>query len=87
MRHYNTLSTIAAKARLIINATGPYSQLGIDMVKACVNEKTDYVDLSSENVFTRKIIDAFDAKSRENNTMIIPACGFYSMPADLGAYV
>ncbi|RKP23404.1 Saccharopine dehydrogenase-domain-containing protein [Syncephalis pseudoplumigaleata] len=87
MRHFNTLSTIAAKARLIINATGPYGELGIDMVKACVNEKTDYVDLSNENIFTRKIIDAFDAKARENHTMIIPACGFYSMPADLGAYV
>jgi short subunit dehydrogenase-like uncharacterized protein len=84
---YHSLETLAKKTRLMINAAGPYSELGIDVVKACVNQQTDYLDLSNENVFTRKIIDAFHAKAQETNTLIVPACGFYSLPADMGAYV
>ena len=66
------------------NPVGPYSQYGHLLVKLCVEEGTHYCDLTGESPFVRQTIDAHHAKALEKGVSIVHACGFDSIPSDLG---
>lgn len=44
----NSMNNMAKKGRVIINCSGPYRFYGESVVKACIEEGRDYVDVSGE---------------------------------------
>jgi len=80
------LQKMAASTRVLVNTAGPYSKYGPEVVKACVEQGADYVDITGETTFVRRMIDLHHDRAMENKLRIVPFCGFDSVPSDLGAW-
>ncbi|CAN0052590.1 unnamed protein product, partial [Sphacelaria rigidula] len=78
------LKEAVGRARLCLNCTGPYRFLGESVVEACVEAGTDYIDLCGEPEFMQRMILKFHQKAAEKGVLIMHACAFDSVPADLG---
>ncbi|MGW7109914.1 saccharopine dehydrogenase family protein [Streptomyces xanthophaeus] len=80
------LRELAASTRVLATTVGPYIWYGAPLVAACAEAGTDYVDLTGEPEFVDRMYVEHDARARETGARIVHACGFDSVPADLGAY-
>ncbi|MFD3694768.1 saccharopine dehydrogenase family protein [Streptomyces sp. NPDC058646] len=80
------LRELAASTRVLATTVGPYVWYGAGPVAACAEAGTDYVDLTGEPEFVDRMYVEHDARARETEARIVHACGFDSIPADLGAY-
>ncbi|MGW0392457.1 saccharopine dehydrogenase family protein [Streptomyces sp. NPDC003042] len=80
------LRELAAATRVLATTVGPYVWHGAELVAACAEEGTDYVDLTGEPEFVDRMYVEHDARARETGARLVHACGFDSIPADLGTY-
>jgi short subunit dehydrogenase-like uncharacterized protein len=80
------LRDVAARTKVIATTVGPYLQHGAPLVAACAAAGTDYVDLTGEPEFVDKMYVAHHATAERSGARIVHACGFDSIPHDLGAY-
>lgn len=78
---------MAAGARVVLSTAGPYARYGDAVVDACVAHHTDYVDITGETAWVRRVIDRHHARAAAEGTRIVPMCGFDSVPSDLGAWL
>ena len=78
------LRQMAARTRAIGSTAGPFDAIGLPLVHACVAEATDYADITGETTFIRQSIDLANERAVANGTRIVHACGFDSVPSDLG---
>lgn len=81
-----SLRAMARDARVVISTVGPYNQTGEPLVRACTDEGADYVDLSGEWVFVNRMFERYHERAAQNQVRIVQACGFDSIPYDLGTY-
>ena len=79
------LSDIARRSRVIISTVGPYLLYGEPIVAACAAAGTDYVDLTGEPEFVDRMYLAHHDRAVGTGARIVHACGFDSIPHDLGA--
>ena len=70
---------------MLITTVGPYLQHGEPFVAACAAAGTDYVDLTGEPEFVDRMYLAHHAAAERTGARIVHACGFDSIPHDLGA--
>lgn len=82
----DALRELAASARVVATTVGPYILYGEKLVAACAEAGTDYLDLTGEAEFIDQTYVRHDARARETGARIVHACGFDSVPHDLGAY-
>lgn len=80
-----SLSEVASSAKVVITTVGPYLEYGAALVAACAEEGTDYVDLTGEPEFVDRMFLEHDATARKSGARLVHACGFDSIPHDLGA--
>lgn len=80
------LRELASSARVVASTVGPYILYGEKLVAACAEAGTDYLDLTGEAEFIDRTFVRHDARARETGARIVHACGFDSVPHDLGAY-
>lgn len=80
------LSDVARRTRVVISTVGPYLQFGEPLVAACAEAGTDYVDLTGEPEFVDRMWLAHHQTALRTGARIVHACGFDSIPHDLGAY-
>ncbi len=79
-----SLAAMVASARCILSAVGPYGLYGSELVAACAETGTDYLDLSGEILWMFEMIERHDARARETGARIVHSAGFDSVPFDLG---
>lgn len=79
-----SIRTLAASARVVITTVGPYAEYGEPLVAACAAEGTDYVDLCGEPAFVDRMYVRHHATAQNTGARIVHACGFDSVPYDLG---
>jgi short subunit dehydrogenase-like uncharacterized protein len=77
---------IARRARVVCTTVGPYAKYGSALVAACAAAGTHYCDLTGEVPFMRATIDAHHARAKQTGARIVHACGFDSIPSDLGTW-
>ncbi|MFD9421672.1 MULTISPECIES: trans-acting enoyl reductase family protein [unclassified Streptomyces] len=82
----DALRALAESARVVATTVGPYVWYGEKLVAACAEAGTDYVDLTGEAEFIDRVYLEHDTRARETGTRLVHACGFDSVPHDLGAY-
>ncbi|MET9433833.1 saccharopine dehydrogenase NADP-binding domain-containing protein [Streptomyces sp. NPDC006551] len=80
------LRELAESSRVVATTVGPYVWYGEGLVAACAEAGTDYVDLTGEAEFVDLMYVRHDARARETGARIVHACGFDSVPHDLGVY-
>lgn len=78
------LSDMCAQTKLIVNCCGPYRMYGEPVVKAAVENKTNYVDVSGEPQFMELMQLRYDEQARDAGVFVVSACGFDSIPNDMG---
>ncbi|HEY8431493.1 MAG TPA: saccharopine dehydrogenase, partial [Sandaracinaceae bacterium] len=76
--------SMAAATRVLATTVGPFEHHGELVLRACVKEGTDYLDITGEPLFVQRAIDRYDAEARERGLKIVSCCGFDSIPHDLG---
>ncbi|MEH0417041.1 saccharopine dehydrogenase family protein [Streptomyces sp. B21-083] len=82
----DSLRALAGHARVLATTVGPYLTYGEELVAACADAGTDYLDLSGEPEFVDLMYVRHDTRARETGARLVHACGFDSVPHDLGAY-
>ena len=80
-----SLADLATSTRVVITTVGPYLELGEPLVAACAEAGTDYVDLTGEPEFVDTVYLRHHATAERTGARIVHACGFDSIPHDLGA--
>ncbi|GAA5806314.1 saccharopine dehydrogenase [Helicostylum pulchrum] len=83
----DSLDSVLAQTRVVISTVGPFAKYGTPLVEACIRQRTHYVDTTGEYTFIKQIIDRFDTQAKEAGVMIVPTCGFDSIPSDLGVFM
>jgi short subunit dehydrogenase-like uncharacterized protein len=81
----DSLRRIAQSARVVVTTVGPYLEYGEPLVAACAAAGTDYLDLTGEPEFVDRMYLAHHTTAVRTGARIVHACGFDSIPHDLGA--
>lgn len=79
-----SLRAAAARTKCLVTTVGPYTHYGSDVVAACVEAGTDYVDLCGEVVWMSQMIETHHEQAKQTGARIVHSCGFDSVPFDLG---
>jgi saccharopine dehydrogenase (NAD+, L-glutamate forming) len=80
-----SLRRVAEHARVVATTVGPYVVHGEPLVAACAETGTDYVDLTGEPEFVDRMYVRYHATAQRSGARLVHACGFDSIPHDLGA--
>lgn len=81
-----SLEAIASRSKVVLTTVGPYAQYGSKLVAACIRHGTDYCDLAGEVQWMRQMIDRHQADAEASGARIVHACGFDSIPSDIGVW-
>ncbi|PIA14495.1 hypothetical protein COEREDRAFT_35761, partial [Coemansia reversa NRRL 1564] len=81
------MHAIAAQTRVVASTVGPFAIYGEQLVRACVEEKTDYCDITAEMPWVRQMHRELNDRAVRNGVHIVSLCGFDCIPADLGCYM
>jgi len=79
-----SINTMVDRASVVLTTVGPYQLYGNELVAACAERGTDYVDLCGEPAWMHKMIADHSAAAEKSGARIIFSCGFDSIPFDLG---
>lgn len=82
----DSVRALAEHARVVATTVGPYVTYGEELVAACADTGTDYLDLCGEPEFVDLMYVKHDARARETGARLVHAAGFDSIPHDLGVY-
>lgn len=80
----SSLLGMAAQAKVVLNCVGPYRFYGEPVVEACVEAGAHHVDISGEPQYLEKMQLKYHQKAVENGVYVVGACGFDSIPAEMG---
>lgn len=73
-----------ATSSIVLNCTGPYRFLGDAVVEACLAARAHYMDICGEPQFMETCFLKYNKLAADFGVLIIHACAFDSVPADLG---
>jgi short subunit dehydrogenase-like uncharacterized protein len=79
-----SLAALAARARVVLSCAGPFRLHGRQVAAACAAAGADCLDISGEPEFMERVEAEFHEAAAKNGSLIISACGFDSIPAELG---
>jgi short subunit dehydrogenase-like uncharacterized protein len=79
-----SMAALAGSTRVLVTTVGPYLTYGEAAVKASVEAGISYVDLTGEPQFVDDMWLKYHDRAVETGARIIHACGFDSIPYDLG---
>ncbi|MDV6010909.1 saccharopine dehydrogenase NADP-binding domain-containing protein [Haloechinothrix sp. LS1_15] len=81
-----SLRKLASSTSVVATTVGPYLFYGEPLVAACAEAGADYVDLTGEPEFVDRMYLRHHESAVASGARIVHACGFDSIPHDLGAY-
>lgn len=81
-----SLQAMVENAHVVLTTVGPYQLHGNELVAACAQAGTDYVDLCGEPAWMQQMITAHADTAKASGARIVFSCGFDSIPFDLGVY-
>ena len=72
---------------VVLNAAGPFARTALPLARACVGQRTHYLDLSGE-IDVIEAVRGLGAQAIEAEVMLMPSVGFDVVPSDcLAAHV
>jgi short subunit dehydrogenase-like uncharacterized protein len=80
-----SMRRMAESTRVLVTTVGPYVRYGEPAVAACAAAGTDYVDITGEAEFVDLMYVRHHATAVRTGARLVHACGFDSVPHDLGA--
>lgn len=80
----DSLAVMCSKSKVLLNCVGPYRFYGEQVVKACIENGAHHLDISGEPQYLERMQLLYSGKAREAGVYIVGACGFDSVPSDMG---
>ena len=65
----------------VLHCAGPFSETAIPMVKACINSKTHYLDITGE-IWVFEDIMKYHEQAKKSGIALLPGVGFDVVPTD-----
>ena len=81
-----SVKEMVESTQVVLTTVGPYQKYGSDLVRACSEIGTDYVDLCGEPAWMHEMIAAHAETAKASGARIVFSCGFDSIPFDLGVH-
>ncbi|KWV31756.1 saccharopine dehydrogenase family protein [Micromonospora rifamycinica] len=81
-----SLRAVAEGTRVLATTVGPYVHHGEPLVAACAAAGTDYLDITGEPEFVDLMYVRHHAEAVRTGARLVHACGFDSVPHDLGVW-
>lgn len=82
----DSVRRVAESTRVVLTTVGPYVLYGEELVAACAESGTDYLDLTGEPEFVNTTYVRHSETARRTGARLVHSAGFDSVPHDLGAY-
>lgn len=67
---------------VVLNCAGPFNRFGNKIVEACIESGVHYLDITGEVQWIRELIHRYQKRAIANHSLIVPGCGFDSVPTD-----
>ncbi|KAI4387809.1 hypothetical protein MLD38_000211 [Melastoma candidum] len=80
----DSLRRMCEQSKIVVNCVGPFRKFGEPVVAACVEAGCDYLDICGEPEFMERMEAKYHERAKEAGSLVISACGFDSVPAELG---
>jgi short subunit dehydrogenase-like uncharacterized protein len=80
------LRSLAESTEVVVSTVGPYALYGSKLIAAVVEAGVGYCDLTGEPQWMSKMIDMHHDRAVETGARVVHACGFDSVPSDLGVW-
>ena len=78
------LDALVSQTTAVISTVGPYALHGSLLVEAAAAASTDYCDITGEPQWMQRMIDSHSEAATSSGARIVHACGFDSIPSDIG---
>lgn len=82
----DSLAEVAGASRAVLSTVGPFLLHGEPLVAACAAAGTDYLDITGEPEFVDLMYLRHHETALRTGARLVHACGFDSIPPDLGVY-
>ncbi|GAA4939714.1 short subunit dehydrogenase-like uncharacterized protein [Nonomuraea thailandensis] len=79
-----SLAALVRQTRVLATTVGPYVLRGEPLVAACADAGTHYLDLTGEQEFVDRVYVHYHDRAARSGAKLVHACGFDSVPYDLG---
>ncbi|MEV1002167.1 saccharopine dehydrogenase NADP-binding domain-containing protein [Nonomuraea sp. NPDC050202] len=79
-----SLAALVRQTRVLATTVGPYVLRGEPLVAACADAGTHYLDLTGEQEFMDRVYVHYHERAARSGAKLVHACGFDSIPYDLG---
>ncbi|XVF60611.1 hypothetical protein PTKIN_Ptkin08bG0061800 [Pterospermum kingtungense] len=79
-----SLLSLCTQTKVLLNCVGPFRILGEPVVAACAASGCDYLDICGEPEFMERMEAKYHEKAVETGSLVVSACGFDSIPAEVG---
>ncbi|MEU4194266.1 saccharopine dehydrogenase NADP-binding domain-containing protein [Kribbella sp. NPDC026611] len=79
-----SMRVLAEATKVVATTVGPYIQYGEPLVAACAEAGTGYLDLTGEPEFVDRMYVRYHERATQTGARLVHACGFDSIPYDLG---
>ena len=77
------LLAMASRTKLVINCAGPFAEYGSNVVAACAQIGTDYVDITGEISWAGDMRSRYSKTATKFGARLVSFCGFDSVPSDM----
>ncbi|CAB3363144.1 Hypothetical predicted protein [Cloeon dipterum] len=79
-----SMKNMTKQCKVLVNCVGPYRHCGEQAVKSCIETGTHHVDVSGEPEYMERMQLLYHKQAEEKGIYIVSACGFDSIPAEIG---
>lgn len=78
-----SLAALTGLTGTVLNLAGPYTSTAENVIAACIDTQTSYIDLSGEIPLLKNVIGNFHESAVDKGIRIVQMAGWEAMPADL----
>jgi short subunit dehydrogenase-like uncharacterized protein len=84
--HKNHVFETIQKTKIAMTFAGPYGRYGENLIEACCQFGTDYLDITGETRWAELMIRKYQEEAKKSGAIVIPFSGFDSVPSDLAVW-
>ncbi len=82
-----SLNDLVLSVKVVLHCAGPFEDTALPMIKACIKNKTHYLDITGE-IAVFEMLAQMNERFKEAEIMVLPGVGFDVVPSDcLAAYL
>lgn len=81
------LEKLARETRCIVSTAGPFTSIGEPLIAAAARGGAAYADISADPAFIDEMFIRHHDEAVRTGARLVQACGFRSVPQDLGAWL